>query len=405
MIPRERHHRKDPAHRIDASRYRRFSVEDQAFVTVGMQDTGKKGILHFTEKMFASMMANIYSDVPGKSRLDYAADLGANALNLILGAYGFPNSRFLNWKPLFIPEALHRDKWEASTGDMTRVVKAQARLYGADLVGVARLDPKWVYAKDLEKPFVFEDVDEPSEERDRFVIPASVQTAIVIALAMNRELIEESPATAGSTAASLGYSRMAITAVSLAEFIRSLGYRAIPCMNDTALSIPLAIDAGLGELGRHGLLITPEFGSNVRLCKVLTNMPLLADSPVDFGIARFCRNCLACADHCPSRSISTGEPSFEVACANNNPGVEKWTIDAESCLRFWQENGHSCANCIAVCPFTAGFDFTHCLDCIDCDSGGCGLQEISYLRKKHGYPTRGNDDALAVNNPLTRQGL
>ena len=61
--------------------------------------------------------------------------------------------------------------------------------------------------------------------------------------------------------------------------------------NDTALSIPLAIDAGLGELGRNGLLITPEYGACVRLCKVFTDLPLEADRPVEFGLAEICQRC------------------------------------------------------------------------------------------------------------------
>jgi len=66
---------------------------------------------------------------------------------------------------------------------------------------------------------------------------------------------------------------MAFVATSLAEFIRLLGHDAIPAGNDMALSIPLAVDAGLGELGRNGLLITKEFGPRLRLCKVFTNLP------------------------------------------------------------------------------------------------------------------------------------
>lgn len=51
-------------------------------------------------------------------------------------------------------------------------------------------------------------------------------------------------------------------------------------MNDTALAIPYAIKAGLGEYGRHGLLITPEYGPRVRIGKIFTDMPLAHDVPV-----------------------------------------------------------------------------------------------------------------------------
>ena len=52
----------------------------------------------------------------------------------------------------------------------------------------------------------------------------------------------------------------------MAQFLHHLGYKAIPCGNDTAVSIPYAIQAGSGELGRNGLLIIPEYGPHVRVC-------------------------------------------------------------------------------------------------------------------------------------------
>jgi len=92
---------------------------------------------------------------------------------------------------------------------------------------------------------------------------------------------------------------MGITDIALAEAIRMMGYNAIPCKNGTALSIPLAIDAGLGQLGRNGLLITPKYGPAVRIGKVLTDMPLVPDRPIDFGVTEFCQSCKKCAEHCP----------------------------------------------------------------------------------------------------------
>ena len=72
---------------------------------------------------------------------------------------------------------------------------------------------------------------------------------------------EIGPATFQTMAStSAGYSWSGLTAVSLAEAVRFMGYVAIPCMNETAMSVPLAIDAGLGQLGRLGYLITPWFG-------------------------------------------------------------------------------------------------------------------------------------------------
>jgi len=63
-----------------------------------------------------------------------------------------------------------------------------------------------------------------------------------------------------------------------------LGYTAIPAGHDAASSILLAIDGGLGQLGRSGLLVTPEYGARVRIAKVRTDMPLIPDKPIDFAL-------------------------------------------------------------------------------------------------------------------------
>lgn len=406
MIPRTCFPALGRGHEIDEKKYRRFPVHKQAFVTVGQEDTGKTGLFLSLEKMWTKMAEKIARNVPGHTRLDHALDIGANVLNLALGSYGFPNSQMLRWEPLFVPEALRGNPVHKSPKELTALVKDAARLYGSDLVGIAVLDKRWVYAEDLFKPFVFADEGEPRETEESFIIPETVNRAVVMAVAMNPELSARSPDVAASTAASLGYSRMAILAVSLAEYIRALGYTAIPCMNDTALSIPLAVEAGLGELGRNGLLITPEYGPCVRLCKVLTDMPLITDNPVNFGIADFCRQCLLCARYCPPQAISYEGQSFDGVCENNNPGVKKWFINATACLRFWQFNGTSCANCISVCPFYHGFEASQCLECVRCDTtSGCSLQYITHLRKKYGYLDYSNWGENPAWTPLARTGL
>ncbi|MBT8363981.1 MAG: reductive dehalogenase, partial [Deltaproteobacteria bacterium] len=148
-----------------------------------------------------------------------------------------------------------------------------------------------------------------------------------------------------------GYSRMAFTAGLLAQYIRGLGYQAIPCGNDTACSIPIAIDAGLGEIARNGLLITPQFGPRVRLAKVLTDLPLIPDRPIEFGVWDFCLKCQKCAKKCPSQSIMYGKPTEKPHNISNRDGVMTWHINAETCLNFWATNGTDCSNCIRTCPF------------------------------------------------------
>jgi hypothetical protein len=218
-------------------------------------------------------------------------------------------------------------------------VKDTARAYGADLVGVCALDQCWLYARRAD--------GSPLE------VPQGVDRAVVMAVHMDAAGIAHSPDFRAGTATGVGYSRMAYVIACLAEFLRNLGYRALPMGNDSALSIPLAIDAGLGELGRNGLLLTPQYGACVRLCKVLTDMPLAPDRPISFGVQETCARCRRCAQACEVGAISSApEPSYDVVCPSNNPGIRRWPVHADKCYAFWVENGASCSTCISACPYT-----------------------------------------------------
>jgi epoxyqueuosine reductase QueG len=114
---------------------------------------------------------------------------------------------------------------------------------------------------------------------------------------------------------------------------------------DTAevLHLPLAVQAGLGQLGKHGSLITKEFGSNLRLATVLTNMPLAYDEPVDSGVDDFCESCQICVTNCPPQAIFDTKQMVR--------GVEKWYVDFDKCVPYFAMN-NSCGICVAVCPWT-----------------------------------------------------
>tara|TARA_E500000081_G_C5991964_1_gene287216 strand:- start:209 stop:718 length:510 start_codon:yes stop_codon:yes gene_type:complete len=126
-------------------------------------------------------------------------------------------------------------------------------------------------------------------------------------------------------------------------------------MNDSALAIPYAVQAGLGEYGKHGLVITPEFGSSVRFGKIFTDMPLLLDKPIQFGVSDMCNICNACSKACPSKAIPDGKPSPVTFNRSNISGVTKWTIDGEACFSYWTKINTDCAVCIRVCPFTRDY--------------------------------------------------
>ena len=143
------------------------------------------------------------------------------------------------------------------------------------------------------------------------------------------------------------YNRLAHIAVTLASYIRMLGFpaRAHIVTNYQVLCIPLAVNAGMGELGRHGLMLTRELGSSLKLATVTTDLPMITDSPVDIGADEFCRDCKICAEACPSGAVPRGNKKVI-------HGVEKWAIAADACFRVWQETGTDCGVCVASCPWT-----------------------------------------------------
>jgi len=230
---------------------------------------------------------------------------------------------------------------------MTAQVKAVARLYGADLVGITEINPLWVYSHYF---------DRATGNYGPLELP--FKYAVVMGIEMDFLSIRKSPGFAASAAVAKVYSNMAEVSSKLAKYIRGLGWEALPSGNDTTASIPLAIDAGLGELGRLGLLLTPEYGARQRLCKVYTNLPLVADRPIDFGMQRFCETCQACAHACPVQAIPRGQRSYELTSISNRPGILRWHVDVGKCLQFWVSNGGSleglsdCANCVAACPWS-----------------------------------------------------
>ena len=311
-------------------------------------------------------------DNPVEARMFFALNVAMTTWNENIGPYGEnrENRGFLSWNPLpkGVPPNLTKDPIPLEkVKDLTKKIKVIATYAGADKVGITKIDEKWIFdsvclngldpGPAIIKHIVRKDVDQPEETEKEFVLPSSIQYAVVIINVQPRALTQIGPSSVPSVASTnQGYSQGGLTAVALAQAIRSLGYVAIPCMNSTALSIPLAIDAGLGELGRLGYLVTPEWGPHVRIDKVLTNLPLKPDKPISFGVTEYCADCGLCAVECPSGAISPDKersylpPPSSTPCGN--PGALKWYIDGKKCSRWWAESGAPCSNCMNVCPYT-----------------------------------------------------
>lgn len=240
-------------------------------------------------------------------------------------------------------------KIEGTPEENTHDLKRAAKFLGADTVGICEYDERWVYTHNYSREKL---TDKPMD------LPDDLPNVVVIANEMHHQTIETVPSALSGAATGQGYSKDIIAVLSITQYIRNLGYRAVASLNDTALSIPLAIQAGLGQYGRHGLLITPEFGPRVRIAKIFTDLPLNPDEPIDFGVTETCNQCRRCSDGCPIKAIPSGEPEFTEATSNLK-GVKKWTVDAMKCFKFWTNQGTDCSICIRVCPYNKDFSKFH----------------------------------------------
>jgi len=306
-------------------------------------------------------------DEPGYTQVDVALRVagfhGAMAANCHTGNWTRPRLTeklgcFYDWdgpwSPKFIglPWTPPRMPVEDPAA-ISEIVKDAALFLGASLVGIAPLDRTWVYKPGWDR-YGHRELDLDA------MMPPSITYAVVMAIETSYTYVRHAPTAKASAAAGLGYSKMALLAPAVAKFISCLGYAAIACGNDTVLSVPLAVDAGLGQLGRFGALITPEFGPRVRLCKVLTDLPLAPTAPIDFGVTEFCDRCEKCAEYCPAQAILYGGRTHTARTPSTNPGLRKWPFDGERCLRYWYRNGAKtdqgmyhidCYQCVNVCPF------------------------------------------------------
>ena len=227
-------------------------------------------------------------------------------------------------------------------------IKHVAKFLGADLVGITEYDERWVYTKS---------VNVSTEEREEKPndIPEGLTSVIVLGHEMDHELVKSYPSALAASATGREYSREAAIVSSLASFIHGLGYKAVGSSNDTGLTIPYAIKAGMGEYGRNQLVITEEFGPRVRFPKVYTDLPLLHDKPKRFGVHEFCSICNKCADACPPNALPKGPPQEGGPNRSSIQSIKKWTSNAEKCFGYWTKLRADCAICMRVCPYNKDF--------------------------------------------------
>ena len=232
--------------------------------------------------------------------------------------------------------------------EATERVKGYARNRGADLVGITEINPLWVYSRRGE--IFYENWEDWGRE-----IKVEHKYAVVFAMEMSFAMVGTGPHTPTMIESMGNYAKGAYIATQLASFIANLGYSATAShfRHYEALMVPVAVDAGLGELGRLGYLITKELGPRVRLGAVTTDLPLIPDKPVDIGVEDFCRICKKCAVCCPSNSIPLEK---DQAVVN---GLLRWKLNDETCFEYWGKIGTDCNICMRVCPWSHARTFPH----------------------------------------------
>jgi reductive dehalogenase len=224
-----------------------------------------------------------------------------------------------------------------TAAQMTSYIKNLARYYGACTVGITELQPYHVYSH----------IGRGSGEYGA-PITLDQRYAIAFTVEMDHAMMGTAPNAPTTMESARQYAEAARVALQLGYLIRQLGYpaRAHIDGNYRVIAPLVARDAGLGEIGRMGLLMTPELGPRVRLGVVTTDLPLIPDQRGDDpSVIDFCRICQKCAETCPGQSIPLGD-------REEIDGALRWRINSESCFRYWNVVGTDCGRCIVVCPYS-----------------------------------------------------
>ncbi len=262
------------------------------------------------------------------------------------------------------------------------LMKKISHSFGATLVGCCRLNPDFVYQGRLRGVGTTD-----------FEVPEHWKNCIVIATPHEWDALYANPTYGTSYDA---YSRECIIAGKIEVFLKEMGYSArahIPGNSYDLAAVPIAIEAGLGELGRNSILITPELGSNARLAVITTDLDLLPDKPIDFGVKKFCEKCKICAEQCPSGSICFDEKAQTII-----RGYKRWHTEDTKCFGVWNtvaaSHARGCRICIAVCPYSRKNNWIHTIAREVDPRDPTGLFSSGLLTMQKGlfeYPDRAED--------------
>ncbi|EGJ43451.1 tRNA epoxyqueuosine(34) reductase QueG [Streptococcus sanguinis] len=124
------------------------------------------------------------------------------------------------------------------------------------------------------------------------------------------------------------------------------------CMVDTGALVDTAVAqrAGIGFIGKNGLVISKEFGSYMFLGELITNLDIEPDQPVDYG----CGDCNRCVTACPT-SCLIGDGSMNAKRCLSFQTQDKGVMDLEFRKKI-KTVIYGCDICQICCPYNKGLD-------------------------------------------------
>ena len=229
---------------------------------------------------------------------------------------------------------------------LTHHIKSVGYFLKADIMGTCKVPESAYYSHDKQGN------------------PIDIQYENAIIIVMRKELKAMRASTGhdwmGDPISFQSYQHLGMVAETISNYIRRLGWQASAQYGPSfvnrysVLLPPLLLAAGIGEVSRAGIILNPFLGLAFKAAVVLTNMPLVPDQPIDFGLQSFCRDCKICAQNCPSKAISMGDKVIY-------NGYETWKLDTRRCasFNFTNKNGTMCNTCVKNCPWSNPSTFPH----------------------------------------------
>jgi epoxyqueuosine reductase len=218
-----------------------------------------------------------------------------------------------------IPDSPERP---ADPQTLTDDVRDRAAELGVNAIGFAPYDRKYTFASYQDKWYG--------------------HTVIVLIKEQNYNLTQQIPHVQFEQDSFTAYAELMQAGAQLASLLHARGYRARAAdSSSNSIVHHYAVEAGLGQMGLNGQLLTPVAGSRVRIGLVYTDAPLVHDAPRDYGIPKICDACQVCVRRCPPGAVQARRQEYR--------GVEKAKIRMDLCFPVIVQS-HGCGICTKVCP-------------------------------------------------------